>query len=130
MPNIEYKTKRIEDEFSRELFDRNRALYDLVNAAAVYTGYEFSKPLILTSVFRTPEEQGALYSHLPENQRPHSPHQDWKAVDLRSWAYTDDEINRLLRFLNTFTVMGGQRQVALYHEIPGNVKHFHIQYWR
>lgn len=120
----------IEREFNTELFTRNKALYHLIEAAAIYTSYEFNKPVILTSVFRTEQEQAKLYEHLPIDQRPHSPHQDWKAVDIRSWVYSDDEIQRLLKFFNTFTLIEGQRKVALYHEIPGNVKHFHIQYWK
>ena len=129
MPSIEYKTRRIEHEFE-ELSDKNRGLHDVVVAASTFTGYEFGKPIVLTQIFRTQEEQDSLYKHIPESQRKKSPHQFWQAVDLRSWIYSEAEIERLLKFLNCFTTAGGQRKVAIYHEIPGNVKHFHVQFWR
>jgi len=86
---------------------------------------EFNKNLVITCLYRSPEENAALYKGAIEPKwRPHTL---WCGADLRSSIYTQDEIQKLLSFLNHFTVFSGQRKCASYHAIAGNVHHFHVQ---
>lgn len=52
----------------------------------------------------------------------------WEAADIRSYDFTDNEIKKMLTFLNLFTYAGGQRNVSMVHTIANNAPHFHIQY--
>lgn len=124
---MQFKTDRLREEMN-QLLVKNTELWKLMDVLDVYAKLEFSKDIVITSIFRTEEENAALYAATPIDKRPaRSPHMDWKAVDIRSSNFTDAEITKMLAFLNCFTNKNGKR-IALYHEIPGNVKHFHIQY--
>lgn len=123
---IEFKTKRIEDEF-RELPTKNLRLFELLHVIERYCHLEFNKPIVLTEILRTMEEQKALYAQTP-NPPTDSPHMHWRAFDLRSTVYTDAEIQRLLKFINNFQYQKGAKPTALYHKIAGNAYHFHVQY--
>jgi len=125
---LKFKTKRVDDEFVL-LHGENRALYDLLTAASTFAQYELSKPLTITHIFRTDEEQAELYSHIPEDKRRKSHHQFWNAVDIRSKDFADWEIDQLLRFFNNFSLNKGQLETAIYHKVPGNAFHFHVKYW-
>jgi hypothetical protein len=92
-----------------------------------FTRLEFKKEVTITSILRTQEEHDALYAAVPaESKPPRSPHLYWSAVDIRSKDFTDAEIKRMLDFLNCFKNNNG-RPVAIYHAIPNNALHFHIQ---
>ena len=122
--SIQFKTPRIEQEYN-QLPLQNKKLYRIINLAAEYMDLEFGKPVMLTEVYRTPEENAALYK---ESVQPvWRPHTMWMGVDIRSSIYTDFEIQKLLEYLNLFTVFKGQRKTASYHKITGNALHFHVQ---
>ena len=123
---MQFKTPQIKLEYET-LVAKNYALWTLLNLTEAFSVFELNKSIMITHIFRTPEEQKALYSQTP-NPPATSPHERWEAADLRSSIYTEREITRLLTFLNTFTYQGGQRKVAIYHAVAGNVNHFHIQY--
>lgn len=125
---VQFKTDRIKDEYS-QLHESNNRLWQLIYTLSQFTELEFNKDVVLTCIYRTEEENNALYAETPPEKRPPtSPHCSWKAVDLRSTIYTDTEITRMLEFLNCFRYQGGQRKVAIYHLINGNTWHMHIQY--
>lgn len=126
---MRFKTLQVEQEYAT-LFDQNKnqRLGKLLVALELFVSLEFGKELTLTSIFRTQEEHDALYAHTPPDKRPaRSPHMDWGAVDLRSSDFTQEEITKMLSFLNCFSRKDGKK-VAIYHTISGNVAHFHIQY--
>ena len=85
----------------------------------------FSKDIVITSIYRSPEEQAILYANDP-NPIIHSPHETWEAFDLRSSDFDSEEIQRIKDFANTFPYRNGLPS-CLYHVIPGNVYHFHFQ---
>lgn len=121
---MQFKTPRIREEFI-DLTMKNDNLFKILTHADQYSQQEFKKEVVLTCIYRTPEENAALYASSVEPAwRPHTA---WCGADLRSTIYTDAEIQKLLSFLNHFTVYGGQRRCASYHTIAGNVFHFHVQ---
>lgn len=125
---IQFKTQREQDEYNK-LLVFNPKLHALVQALSIFVEQEFNKPVLITSVFRTPAEHAALYAETPADKRPAtSPHMRWEALDLRDSIYTPREIEKTLAFLNLFTYQGGQRAVAIRHTIAGNVSHYHLQY--
>lgn len=124
---IKFKTERVEKEWAY-LEEVNKPLHMLIEMLESFVTLELHKDVTLTSIFRSKEEQAALYVNVPSDKKVlDSPHMHWRAVDLRSSDFTDAEIKRMLTFLNAFRYMEG-RSVALYHTIAGNVAHFHVQY--
>lgn len=122
-----FKDARIEKEYN-ELPVHNPRLAKLLRAAETFVELEFKKEIVYTSIFRTQAEHDALYAQTPPGLKPaSSPHMFWEAADLRSTIFTDEEINRLLGFLNTFTFRNG-KQVSICHAVAGGAMHFHIQY--
>jgi len=121
---IQFKTPRIEVEF-KELFNRNRRLYQLILVAGQYSEFEFRKEVTITSLYRTPEENAALYA--PNVEPISKPHTIWQAVDLRSVIYSAPEIYKFVQFLNLWTVFDGKKLTAFCHSIPGGSQHFHVQ---
>lgn len=123
-----YKTLRERNE-SEELLIQNPRLFELLHCLNIFVELEMGKTIMVTSIYRSQEEQDSLYKEVPLEKRPkRSPHQDWKAVDLRSKDFTDQEIKRIVAFCNQFKYQNGTRVTALYHTIAGNVNHLHIQY--
>lgn len=123
---LQFKTTRIEHEFA-QLAEKNPRLRGIIQLAAGFAELEFKKDVVLTSIYRSPEENADLYKATPGGPPAWTPHTQWQGVDLRSSIYTDAEIQRLLAFFNLFTVFGGKRRCASYHAIAGNVAHFHAQ---
>jgi len=125
---MKFKTSRETQEYGL-LMEKNSRLLLLCDSLANFTYLEMGKIPTITSIFRSQEEQDALYKDVPVEKRPkRSPHQDWKAVDLRSSDFTEQEIKRIVGFCNQFKYQNGTRVTALYHTIAGNVNHLHIQY--
>lgn len=126
--SIEFKEASLGVEFF-ELQAKNPRLHRLINLLHDYTMLEFNKGVVITHIFRTPEQQKELYKDTPADKRPTtSPHMTWGAVDIRSSIYDAKQIDKMLKFLNTFTYAGGQRSVAIHHMVAGNTWHTHIQY--
>lgn len=124
---VQFKTPREQDEFNK-LLVHNPKLYSVAQALSIFVEQEFNKPVIITSILRTAEEQAELYKDVPADKKVlSSPHMRWEAFDLRDSIYSPREIERMLSFLNMFTYQGGQRAVAIRHTIAGNVSHFHVQ---
>lgn len=125
---IQFKNDRIKAEWS-QLESNNLSLFNLVKALSLLVKNNFDKDVVITSIYRSAEEQAELYKDVPEGKKVlNSPHMRWEAVDLRSNIYTETEIKKMLTFLNLFLYQGGQRNVAIYHTIAGNVAHFHLQF--
>jgi hypothetical protein len=124
---MQHKTPKIAEEFIK-LEQQNKKLYDLLLLADKYSRMELGKELVLTHIFRTKAEHEELYKDTPAAKRPaSSPHQIWRAADLRSTIYTDAQIKKLLAFFNTFTGIQG-KPVAVHHVVAGQQWHFHVSY--
>jgi hypothetical protein len=122
---ITFKTGRQRSEFER-LRELNPRLRQVLTIAAEYVSLEFGKDLMVTELYRTPEETKALYASYPAPPE-WRPHENWLGADLRSWTLTDREIQKLVTFLNCFTAFKGQRQTCVYHAIKGGAAHLHAQ---
>ena len=123
-----FKSDRIRDEWSQLAF-KNLPLFDIINRLHDHVAEVYGKELVLTSILRTKEENDELYKDTPPEQRPAaSPHCIWGAVDVRSSTFTDEEITSLTAWLNASFRNPSGKATALYHSIPGQAKHFHIQH--
>lgn len=122
---MEYKSSKVQAEWAK-LLTENPRLANIIETLNAFTNIEFNKQVVCTHIYRTPEEHKALYAQTAKPPAT-SPHMRWEAVDIRSTTFNDKEIAKMLTFLNLFTVYGGQRKCAIYHEIAGNTWHFHIQ---
>ena len=117
---IQFKDESLRQEYT-SLALRNWRLFNLLSALEVFVRLELKKDLIITEIYRdaaTNSAQGGIAN---------SPHMTWEGVDIRSWIYTEAEIQRILAFLNTFTFRNG-KQVGVYHAVKNGAPHFHIQY--
>ncbi len=117
---IQFKSPRIADEFL-DLGRQNSRLKQLLTTLELFVELEINKDVYLTCILRTAKENAAV------GGIDASPHLRWEAVDLRSSIYSQDEIDRMLAFLNQFTYRNGKR-VGVFHLIAGGAPHLHIQY--
>lgn len=109
---------------------QNIGLYNLLFNLADWVKEQLKKDLVVTGIFRTPEEQAAIYKNDPKYQmRPFkSPHQFWDAFDLRDMTFTKDEIPQIVKYLNdTYNSTNRYSWTAMDHNI-GIGWHFHVQY--
>lgn len=124
---MKFKTKRVEKEYA-QLKEENPRLFAIAEKANSFFLEKFGRELTITSLLRTQEEHEALYAKTEPSKRPaSSPHMVWNALDFRSKDMSGPEIAALLEHLNQNVVWGGKRKCAIYHTIPGNVRHFHVQ---
>lgn len=121
--SLEFKTTRIRDEFS-QLLTKNQRLFYLLTELTIYVGEKHKKPVVLTSIIRTPEEQAELYKKSPIKVQ-NSPHMRWEAVDLRSTIYTQSEASDILDYINS-RIKNPDGRKSFIHAIPGGAVHFHV----
>ena len=89
--------------------------------AANYAAYVTKRHLIVTSIYRTPEEDEALLGH--------GIHPAWRAIDIHADSWDDPSSKAVVDFLNTRYVYDPLRptmQVAFF-EPHGSGPHIHIQ---
>lgn len=122
---MRYKTDRITEEW-KQLWDNNPRLCEIVIELDQFCVSTFGKDVMITSIYRSPEEQAELYKNSPVKVEK-SPHNVWEGIDIRSMDWTKEQKERMLKLLNQNTVYGGRRRCAMVHAISGNVDHFHIQ---
>lgn len=120
--SIQFKTDRIRDEYS-QLISKNSKLFTMLEDIERFISETLNKDVVITSIYRSPEENAALYNGNPPKSIPHT---TWEAFDLRSSVYTDDEINKILAYVTSNYKNTNGKTPALYHVIPGNVYHFHF----
>lgn len=123
---MKFKEFHMQTEFDT-LRQRNPKLSKMVEIADQYAITEFNKELVITEVYRSEDEYKKLYALDLSKMPVHRPHSRYEAVDLRSSVFTDQEIQKLLALFHVFTVYGGNKPAAIYHQIAGGVMHFHIQ---
>jgi hypothetical protein len=129
------KTERVRQEYE-QLKGCNAPLAALVQDLAEFVKVEFRKDVVMTMIFRTQEEQWALYEKTdgPQTTRV-SPHMLWQAVDLRDWIYTPKQKQAIGGFLkrhydatNRLPRLHGGSRTYMLHKIKGGAMHFHVQY--
>ena len=128
---IEFKndSERLQEEWG-ELGSRNVALKNLVFDVASYVWSKYEKNIIITMIYRTDEEQDAIYADDERYQKKKfkSPHQFMQAVDLRSKVFTNEEIDDIVNHINEkFDDSNWYNWTAKCHDV-GLGDHFHIQY--
>lgn len=109
---------------------KNKQLYDLLFNLADWIKDQFKKDLTITGIFRTDEEQAAIYKNDKKYQkRPfQSPHQFWDAFDLRDSTFTKDEIPKIIKYLNdTYNPKNRYAVTSMDHSV-GLGWHFHVQF--
>jgi hypothetical protein len=119
-----FKTPRIRDEYA-QLPQKNERLFELVVDLAQHVQDTYKLDLTLTSIYRTADEQAALYAQSLHKVLK-SDHMTFEAVDLRSLVFTKAEIDALVAYINGKWKNADGRPVALYHTVVGNAPHFHI----
>jgi hypothetical protein len=130
---LKSKTERIRKEFE-ELPSKNASLAQLILDLNDFVSLEFNKDVVMTHIFRTQEDQKALYAK-EAKQNKSSPHMRWEAVDIRDWIYDAKEKKAIGKFLKEYydatnemnKLPSGSRTYWL-HSLKSNAMHFHIQY--
>lgn len=131
--SVSYKAEskeRLEKEH-KNLKSKNEELYKLIENANDYCNKEFAKGLVVTMIHRTQAEQDYLYrnSEKYKIKKFKSPHQFWQAVDIRSKTFSQDEIDKLVKFLNEkYNNKNYWKWTAKCHEVGSNGRHFHVQF--
>lgn len=126
--SINFKTVRIRNEYI-QLHNENRDLFNLIDETCMWVSNNLQKDITITSIYRTKEENDALYAKTPKDQWPkHQPHCEWKAVDLRSYDFEPKELEAICTWINKTYPNPLKRTTAFVHEVAGNTYHFHIQY--
>lgn len=118
-------SQRIKNELI-ELKTKNRELFDLIIDLYHYADHHFKKDVIITMIYRTQEEQESIYG---PGVKKKSPHQFWHAIDIRSRIYTQEEIDRMVSYLNgRYNGDNYYRWTTKVHEVGNHGMHFHIQF--
>lgn len=125
---ISFKTDNEREEFA-QLGTKNPKLLDLLIDAGEFTVAMYNKPIVITSIYRSPEEQAALYSQ-SSVKVPNSPHMSWEAADLRSSTFDEHERTRICEYLNLRYSNKNGKKVAFCHAIAGQAYHFHVALYR
>lgn len=112
-----------------ELGTKNKPLVELVIDLVGHIRDLYSKDVVLTSVYRSPEQQSDLYKQSAVKVEK-SAHETYEAVDLRSWLYTPAEIAEICAYLNKKHKNANGKPVAMCHAITGGAFHFHVALYR
>jgi hypothetical protein len=128
---IKFKQERQVREFE-EIYPINPSLHKLLWKIADFVQEKYKKHITITSVHRTTEEHVRLYKQVAPKLRPKSsPHMEWEAIDIRTSDLNDEIINDVVKTLGSSigykNSSGLLRPTIVYHKIPGNAYHFHIQ---
>ncbi len=116
---MEWKYAWLEQEFDK-LDNRIRFI---AYALEGYVRCEFKKELMATEILRDEETQREYY---PDDPDKVSVHQFWRGIDFRSHDFTEDEINKIVEFLNSNVYYGKDGVVVcIYHDVKGI--HLHVQ---
>ena len=109
-PVILFKEHKISSDWYSPLLDSR--IQFIIYALAGFILNEFGKHMVITSIHR--EEDTGIHHY-------------WRAIDIRSFIYKEEEIASILRFLNDNVVYGKGRYItAIYHDV-GRGPHIHIQ---
>lgn len=123
---MRFKTGRQKAEWTSDKVDpRLRAMILAVEGYCRWQrlpGQRLLEPT-LTDLWRSREEQRALY---PENPNKRSVHEFWRGGDLRSRNWTQEQVKELEGWIQKTFEYGGRFKSARYHTI-GRGFHIHLQ---
>lgn len=132
-------SQRLKDELI-ELRTKNKPLLDLIVDLYHYVEDNLHKDVVITMIYRTPQEQDSIYSGTYRGSRAYdtnpwkSPHQVWTAIDIRTSIYSSTEINQIRDYINNkYNSSNYYKTTAMYHEVikadgTSLAHHFHIQF--
>jgi hypothetical protein len=112
------------------LASKNTLLTSLLSDLATYIRTKFNKDLIITMIYRTPDEQAEIYKDDPKFKvKPFkSPHTFWHSADIRSSTFTPEEIKQIEDYLNVkYKKSNYYGWTARNHKVGNGAEHFHIQ---
>ena len=97
---IKFKTERIEQEWRSG--NLNEKIYDIINVLEMVTQHVFNKPIVVTDIYRTQEENDRIYGWVKggKKKRKYSVHTYWRGIDIRTNIYDEKEIKTLVRILS------------------------------
>jgi len=124
---IHFKTNRQSEEFPLV----SPHLRGLVLDVAFYVGRKYGKPILITDLLRTQEEQDAIYGSNPEYwKKPwRSVHEFGRGCDIRSRDFMAAQTAELLRYIASAWPYDPERpemHTAIIHS-AGNGMHLHLQ---
>ena len=112
---IDFKDDDCKKEFNDDRLDCR--IRTIIFALAGFVEFTFGKDITITSVWRPHTTDSGV-------------HEAWRAVDVRSIYFTDDEIKAILAFLNSFfygkSSAGQDLQTAICHDVGQGI-HIHAQ---
>ena len=118
---IQFKTRNEEEEYYSGKLDI--ALVKYLHECACFVFTNFGKDIVITEVWRSPEEQAEICKRVGKQYR--SKHEFWDAVDLRSWIYNKEERRKLFDYMLELERHYLIRHI--FHRIPGGAWHFHVE---
>ena len=108
---MQFKTKELRYQWYGGVLQPK--LRSLLKAVDAYSRFHFGKQILVTSLVR--------------KNNKHSVHYWGRGADIRSWIYTQSEIQDLLRFvIENFPYEGARYESAMYHS-AGSGFHIHLQ---
>lgn len=135
-PKVKDQDKeRLESELG-QLQSKNPELHTMLMDLVQFVHDEFQKDVVLTMILRTQAEQDEIYGGTVNSagrsydEKPwRSPHQFWHAMDLRSWIYTEEELQKMVDWINRWGKEHGNyyKWTAKVHDV-GKGMHFHVQF--
>jgi hypothetical protein len=116
---MEFKTSRIEDEWNSNKL--SALLKQIVNDAAAHAKEKFDWDFVLTSIFRTAQEDAELHAS--------GIHTFWRAVDVRTKDQEQAAVNGVADFINNKYIYDPHRpgMKVCFKEPHGNNVHAHFQ---
>jgi hypothetical protein len=128
MPLIEFKEHPLYMQWISQLLDSRLRIITYALSGFVYDA--FGKTLTITGIYRTQDEQNAIYKDNEDYQKDPwlSFHQFWRGIYFRSIYFTDPELTEIEQFLNNNFLYDkiGAHKTALIHNI-GVGNHLHVQ---
>lgn len=118
---VDFKTDRIKEEWENsKLKDRLR---NYILIIALYSWTEFGKRIVITSIWRSKEEEEKLKSS--------GIHNAWRGIDLRTSIYNEDEINKIVKLCDSFHYDARNLSKVCIYGDKRHLDHIHVQIgWR
>ena len=120
---MRFKTEIIKKEW-KKLAEKNPFLYQLLKDIEDYSIDQFNLVPVVTCIYRSQEETKRIYGRY----KP-SVHEFWRGVDIRSWIYTDEQLEQLVNFIKDnyeYDPKRPNKNIVIVHNV-GKGKHVHIQ---
>ena len=121
---MRFKEDRLIEEWD-QLKSKNKLLRNIAMDIDSFCKNNFNQEIIITSIFRTEEEQTKIYGY----PKP-SVHMYWRGLDFRSWVFTEEEIKKITEYVSSkygYDKLRPEKKVAFRHKVKDGAEHFHVQ---